>query len=206
MIMNQFNITALALAIGMTMTFGALAQGISQNDYQAGKTTIAAQHTSDMAACDAYSANAKDICVATAAGRQTVAQAELESKYVPTPQNRYSEQVARAHADRAVAVQRCDDQAGNAKDVCMKEAAALDTAATADAEAQLKTTDANATAAIKSAAARSDAKESSAVAQDDAAADKRDAELELAMQKCESFAGSAKTACIAQANTAYDAN
>ena len=41
--------------------------------------------------------------------------------------------IAKAEAEYAVAKERCDDQAGNAKDVCVKEAKSAQTAAKANA-------------------------------------------------------------------------
>jgi hypothetical protein len=42
--------------------------------------------------------------------------------------------VAKAEADYRVAKERCDDQAGNVKDVCLEEAKAAEAAAKADAK------------------------------------------------------------------------
>ena len=42
--------------------------------------------------------------------------------------------IARTEADYAVAKERCDDQAGDAKEVCLKEAKAAEAAAKANAE------------------------------------------------------------------------
>ena len=50
-----------------------------------------------------------------------------------------------------MAKERCDDKAGNVKDVCVKEARAAAVAAKADAKAKLKTANANDQAARTSA-------------------------------------------------------
>lgn len=76
---------------------------------------------------------------------------------------------AKAEADFAVAKERCEDVAGNAKDVCVKQTKAAQTKA--DATAQMKTSEANATADEKSAEARSKAHEEAASAHKEAAQD-----------------------------------
>lgn len=94
----------------------------------------------------------------------------------PPPDARYQAFVARAEADYGVAKERCDDRAGNTKDVGMKEAKSAETAAKADAKAQMKTSDANATANDKSADARKDA-----------TAEKLEAEYKVAKEKCDTY-------------------
>ena len=78
----------------------------------------------DKAACDALSGNAKDVCVEEAKGKEKVAKAEAEAAYKNTPKAREKARVARADAAYEVAKEKCDDLAGNAKDVCVKEAKA----------------------------------------------------------------------------------
>jgi hypothetical protein len=70
----------------------------------------------------------------------------------------------------AVAKERCDDSAGNVKDVCVKEAKAAHVSAKADAKAQEKIVDAH----------------------KDAAVDKRDAEYAVAKEKCDALSGNTK--------------
>jgi ribosome-associated translation inhibitor RaiA len=190
--MNTLNINVIALAVSLAFSAGTMAQGMSKNDYQAGKDKIAAEYKSAKASCGSLSGNANDICVAEAKGREKVGMAELEASYKPTREARYQARIARAEADYAVAKERCDDMAGNTKDICVKEAKAAETAAKADAKAQMKTSDANATAEDKSAKARSDA-----------AADKIDAQYRVAKEKCDAYAGNAKDACLNEAKARF---
>ena len=111
--------------------------------------------------------------------------------------------VARADADYSVSIEKCDDMAGNVKDVCVKEAKAAAVAAKADAKAQMKTTNANKEAAATSAGASNKAREQGAEARKDAASDKRDADYAVAKEKCDGFAGDAKTNCLNQANARF---
>ena len=134
--MNKFDVSAIALAIGLAFGTGAMANSLSKEEYKAQKEGISAEYRSDKAVCGSFAANAKEyICNAEAEGKEKVANAALEALYRPTPQTRYDARVAKADAAFAVAKERCDDH-GNAKDACVKEAKAARTTARADAKAQ----------------------------------------------------------------------
>lgn len=154
--MNRLHITAIAAAIALAFSAGAIAaQGMSKDEYKAGKDKIATEYKSDKASCGSLSGNAKDVCMAEAKGKEKVAKAELEARYKPSERARYAVNVAKAEADYAEAKEKCDDQAGNDKKVCVKEAKAAEARAKADAKAQMKTADANKPAKEKSAASSS---------------------------------------------------
>ncbi len=187
-LVNTLNINAIALAVSLAFSAGAMAQGLSKSDYEAVREGIASKYKLAKAECASLSGNPSDICMAGARGDEKVALAELEAGYKPTPETRYQERVARAEADYELAKERCDDRAGNTKDVCMKEAESAETAARADATAQMKTSDANTIASEKSADARKDA-----------TADKLEAEYKVAKEKCDTYAGSAQEACVTEA-------
>ena len=201
--MNKLNINVIALALGFAFSAGAMAEGISKSDYNAGKARIAAEYKSAKAGCASLSGNPNDICVAEANGKEKIARAELAASYKPTPKTRYEARLAKAEADYAVAKERCDDKAGNAKDVCVKEAQAAQTAAKADAKAQMKTSDASAKANEKSADARNDADNQTADAHKAAAPEKVDAQYGVAKEKCDMYAGGAKDRCLDQAKANF---
>ncbi len=201
--MNLFDINPIAVALGIVLSTGAMAQGIPKNEYQAGKDKIVAEVRLVKARCTSLSGNANDICMAVAAGQEMVARAELEASYKPSPRASYKVRVAKAEANYAEANERCDDKSGNVKDVCVMEAKSAKTAAEADAEAQLKTTNANVTASEKSAEARSDANSKASKARQDATADKIDAEYAVSKEKCDTFAGDAKDRCLDQAKAQF---
>ena len=190
--MNTLNIHAIALAVSLAFSAGAMAQNVSKDDYLSVKDKIAADYKLAKASCDSLSGNPNDICMAGAKGNEKVALAELEAGYKPTPENRYQARVVRADAEYELAKERCDDRAGNTKDVCMKEAMSAETAAKADAKAQMKTADANATANEKSADARKDATE-----------DKLGAQYKVAKEKCDTYAGNAKDICVNEAKVKF---
>src|SRR5688572_31998302 len=122
--MKKLSIAAIATAFTLVFSAGAVAINMSNDDYKAGKAGIAAEYKSARAGCDAFSANAKDVCIAEAKGKENVAKAELEAVYKPTSKTRYDASITRADADYSVAREKCDDKAGNVKDVCLKEAKA----------------------------------------------------------------------------------
>ena len=144
--MNKLNITVFAAAISLALGAAALAESLSKPAYQSAKKAIEADYKSLKAGCDPLSANAKDICRAEAKGKENVALAELKASYKPSNRSRYQVRLAKANAAYAVAREKCDDLADNAKDVCENSADAAHIAAKADAKAQMKTTDANRTA------------------------------------------------------------
>ena len=190
--MNRSTITAIAAAVSLAFSACAMASSMTKDEYKAGKKGIEADYKSMKAGCDPLIANAKDICKAEAKGKENVALAELEAAYKPTAKTRNDVRIAKADANYAVAKEKCDDLAGNTKDVCMKEAKAAHVAAIADAKVQLKTTDANQTAHEKIADVRKDA-----------AADKRDAEYAVAKEKCDALKSDAKDQCVKEAKSRY---
>lgn len=201
--MNKRHINVITLAVGFAFSAGAMAQSMSKNDYQAGKDRIVSEYKSAKAGCASLSGNASDICVAEAKGTEKVAMADLEASYKKSPKTRYEARVAKAEADLAVATERCDDMAGNAKDVCVKEAKAAATTAKADAKTQMKTADANTTANETTAGARSEANDKAAAAREDASARKVEAQYGVAKEKCNVYAGGAKDYCLTQAKARF---
>ena len=212
--MNKLNFTAVAAAIAMVFSAGAMGATVTKSEYKAANDGISATYKSDKAACGAMKANAKDICIQEAKGKEKVAKAELEANYKPTDKNRNEVRVAKADATYSVAKEKCDDLAGNAKDVCVKEAKAAHVAAKADAKVAIKTAevnavaqekraDANATAQEKKVDANATAREKTADVKKDAAADKRNADYAVAKEKCDPLAGDAKANCIKEAKVRY---
>ena len=190
--MKNFNLNVIALAVSLAFSASAFAEGISKDEYKAGKDRIAAEYKLAKASCASLAGNPNDICVAEAKGAEKVAKADLEASYKPSHKTHYKASVAKAEADYAVSKEKCDDLAGNAKDVCVKEAKAAETSAEADAKAQLKSSDAKTTAREKSVDARKNANE-----------DKIDAQYAVAKEKCDDLAGNAKDACVNEAKVRF---
>ena len=90
-------------------------------------------------------------------------------------------QEVKAKTAYAVAKEKCDDQTGNAKDVCRKEAKAVEIKALADAKMGKQI----------------------AEAKTDAAVDKRDADYKVAAEKCDALSGDPKTTCMNAAKAKF---
>ena len=127
------------------------------------KTRISSDYNADKAGCASLAGNANDLCIKEAKGEVKVAYAELEYQNTGRPSDQNKVLVAKAESVYAVAKERCDDGAGNAKDVCRKEAKAVETQALAEAKLGRKI----------------------GVARKEAAVDKRDANYQLAIEKCD---------------------
>jgi hypothetical protein len=202
--MNTFTKTLIAISIGLAFSVSAIAQTFPQEQYKSGKERIAADYKSAVSACDSLAGNAKDICKAEASGDDKVAKAQLDAKYEPSAESSFKLRVAQADARLSVAKERCDDKAGNVKDVCLKEAKAAEVTAKADAKAQIKTAIANEQAARTSATANTKAGAQGDVARRDAASTKREADYSVAKEKCDAFSGDAKNNCMNEAKARFD--
>jgi len=159
----------------------AQAANMSKAEYNTGKARIGAVYKAERSACDAQMANIKDVCIEQAGAKQKVARAELEYGYSAKPADQTRLRVAKAEAAYAVAKEKCDDQAGNAKDVCVQQAKATETKALADAKMGEQIGEAKA----------------------DASDAKRDADYKVAVEKCDAMAGSAKASCLSSAKVAF---
>lgn len=180
--MYKFNsIHALILAAGLVGSGASLAQQVSDTDYKTSKERIAADFKSSKAACDGLAGNAKDICVLQATGDERIALANLEFRRTGKDDDRVKAATVKAEAVYGVAKERCDDKAGNDKDVCVKEAQAVEAKAKADIKLNQNT-----------AQARQDANDA-----------KRDADYKVAIEKCDALAGETKSACVAQSKARF---
>jgi hypothetical protein len=183
--MNKLNALRAALLAASTLTLSATyAATITKADYNAGKTRISSDYKTDKAACTSQAANAKDICMQEAKAKEKVALAELEYGYTGKAADRNKVLVAKAESAHAVAKERCDDKSGNAKDVCVKEAKAVEIKARANAKMGKEIGE----------------------AKKDAATDKLDADYKVAIEKCDALAGDAKNSCVSAAKTKFGKN
>jgi len=189
----------IALLVGASVGFAgaSMAQmaspaSMSKANYTQAMKDADAQYKIAKSACASLSGNAKDICAAEATGKHNVAKAETEAAYKHTPKARESARVAHAQATYDVAIQKCDDLAGNTKDVCVKEAKAALVKGKADAKVDRVAADSSKEAATTQAEARKDA-----------SADNREVDNKVAKEKCDALAGAAKDACVSSAKSRY---
>ncbi len=188
---------ALFVTAGLSFAGAGMAQmnasktpsaSMSKESYAKAKTDADAQYKVDKDACSSLSGNAKDICVATAKGKNNVAKADAEAIYENTSKARENARVARARANYNVAIEKCDDFAGNRKDVCVKEAKAEFVKGKADAKVDRVAAETHRDAAAKQAEVRQET-----------SADKRAADYNVAIEQCGALAGAAKESCVGNA-------
>jgi len=179
-------------AAAQTYTSKTTSTTMSKDSYEMAKTNADTRYKTDKDACSSLSGNAKDVCLAEAKGKEDVTKAEAEAAYANTPKTRENARVAHAQASYNTAIEKCDDLAGNLKDVCVKEA-----------KAGLVKGKANAKVDRVAADTRQDAATKQAEASKEAGADKRDAEYKVAIEKCDALAGPAKDACVGGAKVQY---
>jgi len=177
----HFTLKAALVAAAMMALPLAQAANISKADYRADKTRISADYKAAKAACASFAANVKDVCVEEAKAKEKVARAELEYSYTGKPADQTKVLVAKAESTYAVAKEKCDDKAGNDKDVCLKEAKAVEVKALVDAKMGKQISETKV----------------------DGAAQKRDADYKVALEKCDIMAGDAKASCIAAAKANF---
>ncbi|HEY3487741.1 MAG TPA: hypothetical protein VGL10_06715 [Gammaproteobacteria bacterium] len=194
--MDKFHTIAISAVITLALGTGVVAENLSKDEYKAAKDRIEATYRADKRRCDSMSGNAQDICNAEAEGREKIDLADLDARNNPTPEMRYEALIVKAEADYKVASEKCDDKAGNAKEVCLKNAAAAETSAKADAKAQLKISDAEAADYEKSAAERREAYVQ-------AAKEKDSAGYEVQKQKCADYQGETEEQCVSDAKAQY---
>jgi hypothetical protein len=111
---------------------------LSHDQYNVGKEKVDADYKVAMAQCKTMKDNAKDICEKDAKGKQNVAKAELEQQYQPSDSHARAVEEERVKANYEVAKERCDDQKGDAKSACEKQASADEAKGKADIKAMKK--------------------------------------------------------------------
>jgi hypothetical protein len=178
----RFKSSLLAALLSLLALPAAQAAGMTKTERNAAEARIADSYKADKAACDALKANARDICMEEAKAKDKTALADLQFSDTGKAADGTKARIVAADGAYAVAKERCDDRAGNDKDVCVKEAKAVHVKAVSDAKLVKEVGD----------------------ARKDAAADVRDADYKVAAQKCESLAGDAKSSCVAAAKAKFN--
>ena len=182
----------LMLTVVISCAFAGNAIAMTRAEYKTQKDKISADYKANRGNCSALKANAKDICVAEAKGTEKIAKEELESQYKPSPRRTRGVAMAKADSAYKIAKEKCDDLAGNAKDVCVKDAKAAYVKAKEDAKVAKVATDSSMNKTEKV----NDAKK-------EANAETREANYKAAKERCDSLAGNAKDACQKDAKVKF---
>lgn len=191
-------LNATVLALGLACSTGASAETMTAEELAQAKARIEARYETAQQRCDRLAGNAYDVCEARIEGNRDTALAELAARHKPTAQNRYEARITKAEGDYAVARERCDALAGQARDVCEAEAEAQQTRAKAEARRQLQIA-----RAAGADAATGDLGRARAQADREAAEKIRAAHHKVARERCEALAGDAKDACQRDAEETF---
>jgi hypothetical protein len=120
----KLNLIAAALALG-TAGFVQAADKADRKVHNADEERIESEYKVAKEKCDALSGNQKDICIAEAKGKEKVAKAENDAKNAKDQAKAHARvERVKADADYDVAKQKCQENKGNEKDVCLKQAKA----------------------------------------------------------------------------------
>ena len=185
--------TLMTLAIAAALASSGMGYAaLSKEERKSEQERIDSNFKAARQRCNSLSGNARDICVAEANGAQKVAKADLEARDKGTAKAQENARIARAKADYAVAKEKCDDMAGNVKDVCLKDAKAALTRAEGDAKVGRTALEADKERREKVADARRDADQHA-----------NQAAYDAARERCDTFAGDAKDRCISDAKARF---
>lgn len=201
--MNKIIILAISFAVSMVFNSIAKAENISRSAYSEGIMLANANYKSAKHACNQLSGNGYDICIANAKGKRNVSKADLKFSYNPSRKNQFGASIARADADYAIAIEKCDYKTGNLKDVCAKEAMAVQIRQITDAKVKAQTLAADSDANTTKYNANVDAFEAKRDANKAADEENKEANYAVAKEKCDALAGNAKDVCIDTANSRY---
>jgi hypothetical protein len=118
-------LTVLIASAGLSLaSLASAADTMTREAVKAENDKVDAAYKADKERCDALSGNQKDICEAQAKAKRDIAKADIDARNKNTPAARRDAAVKKADAEYEIAKERCDDLAGNAKDVCVKDAKA----------------------------------------------------------------------------------
>lgn len=168
-------------ALAMMMLGAAQAQHLTHADLEARKERIAATYKVEKAACKQHTGNAADVCKAEAKAHKKIAEAELDLANSGRADDRSRLLEVKANSAYDVAEEKCDDQAGQAKDLCQREAKSAREKALADARMDKE---------IRHAREHADEH-------------KMDADHRLAVEKCDALRGTSKSECLQAADRQF---
>jgi hypothetical protein len=183
------------VAVTALASTGAWAQAAPQSaeEYKAAVSRAEADYRVARERCNTSAGTTKAICVAEAKAAEKRAKADAMVAHKNTDQSRIDARVEYAEADYMVAKERCREQGGNARDICMEEARAAETKAKADAKA-----DAKASATADSAAKDSSPNEEAVQSRETPPA-AATGERAAARAQCDQMSGNAREECISAA-------
>ena len=186
----KFKLIPTMAVLAMAITIPA--QAMTKTEYKAAGQILDGDRKAAITACSTASGITKSVCVMEAKGQYTIAQADLDAKYKPSPKADMKLRDKRADVAYDIAKAKCKELSGNPKDVCIKDAKAAKIAAKADAKV-----------AKVAAEAKTDTTKKIVEARKDAMEDKSDAAYAAAKERCDALTGDGKTRCLTDAKAKF---
>ena len=184
-------LAAALLLAACTLAGAATASSVVRDEYRLDHEKAQAAYRLELASCRKLQGNPRDICKVEARGHFQVAKAEIDARYKESPSNQDRVKLAKADADYRLALEKCGDLTGNAKDVCKADAKANSVAARAETRLSRASVD-------KGVYSRQAIRE-----RKDAKADTAAAQYVAARERCDMLAGDAKAACLDDARRKF---
>ena len=179
--MEVGGVRGLVLSIALAVSGVATGAAMSTSEYSAAKERAAIDYQASRARCGQLSGNPRALCLVEARSVERKSMAEAEARYRNTESARRDTRIELAEADYEVAKTKCDAKGANDRDVCIKEAKAVEVRTKAEAIADEKI-----------GAVRRGMRD-----------DERNADYDVASGKCEALAGPPKEQCLADAKARY---
>lgn len=184
-------LTAVLLLAACAFAGGASAESLAKKEHRLEHDRAQAAYRLDWGSCRKLQATAKDTCKVEARGRFQVAKAEIDARYKRSPANQDRVTLAKSEASYRLALEKCGQLAGNAKDVCKADAKAVAVAARAEARLNRASVDKG----VYSRQAVSERKE--------ARQDTNSALYAAARERCDTLSGDAKATCLGDAKKKF---
>jgi hypothetical protein len=178
---NIFRLKAVFLLAAVLVLPVTQAAIITQVELTMAQSRVSAALEADRHACESLTATAKDVCAEEVSAREVVARAELQYEFSGKPDDRTKVLEAKAKSAHAIAMKKCDGQAGRAKAVCVQEAEALEVKMLAEAKLDQQPGE----------------------AKQDSAQDILDADFKVAFEKCNAESGDVKARCKASTKSRF---
>jgi len=168
------------LALVCSAQFSTAKTTQTRVDYTAAIEHASVVYKESRAKCEPLAGQEKDMCLIEAKAAEKRAKASAEADYKGTIKAKTDSRIANADADFMVAKVACAANVGAEKDICVKQAKAMQVNLVADAK--------NKTAVVARAEAREDTHE---------------AQHKLELAKCDAMSGAKKDTCVTSAKSAY---
>ena len=184
-------LTAALLLAACAFSGAASAESLAKKERRLEHDQAQAAYRLEWDSCRKLKDHAKDTCKVEARGRFQVAKAEIDVKFKRSPANQDRVKFAKADAAYRLALEKCGDLSGNAKDVCKADAKAISVAARGETRLSRASVD-------QGMYSRQAVRERKDVREDTA-----DAQYAAEKERCDTLAGGAKASCVGEAKKKF---